>query len=114
MKSAWNFFLDRDVSSWDFRKIPQTELLSRLQRCSENVTVKFARWFFKDRTPGTDILITENELYIYWCEFCIETGIPNRRDCMFLASNFETVLPCSRGPDGYLITSSDIEKFIRP
>ncbi|HIB94597.1 MAG TPA: hypothetical protein EYO60_09995 [Candidatus Lambdaproteobacteria bacterium] len=112
MKSAWNFFLDRDVTTWDFRKIPQTELLARLQRCSENVTVKFARWYFKDRSH-TDILVNENELYLHWCDFCEETGIPNRRDCMFLASNFETVLPCSRGPEGYLITSSDIKKFIR-
>jgi len=112
MKSAWNFFLDRDVTTWDFRKIPQTELLARLQRCSENVTVKFARWYFKDRSHR-DIHVNENELYLHWCDFCEETGIPNRRDCMFLASNFETVLPCYRGPEGYLITSSDIKKFIR-
>ncbi|HIB86031.1 TPA: hypothetical protein EYO57_02300, partial [Candidatus Poribacteria bacterium] len=59
MKSAWNFFLDRDVTTWDFRKIPQTELLARLQRCSENVTVKFARWYFKDRSH-TDILVNES------------------------------------------------------
>ena len=111
MKSAWNFFLNRDVSNWDFTDIPQTDLLRRLQRCSENATVKFARWFFKIR-GAQDIEITETELYCYWTDFCVETGVPNKRDCMFLASSLESVLPCTRNHDRYSFKGPDIQKFI--
>ena len=111
MKAAWDFFLTRDVDNWNYTKLPETELLKRIQRCSENVNVKFARWFFKLR-GYSDIVITETEIYSYWCEFCNETGIPNKRDCMFVASSFENVLPCTRMDDSYSFYRVEIQQFI--
>ena len=111
MQCAWNYFLARDVSEWDFRKIPETKLMKRLQRCSESVAMKFARWFFKLRSSG-DITITENELYMYFCDFCTETGIPNKRDAMFVASGFESILPCSQRDNTYFFARADIQKFL--
>ena len=111
LQSAWNFFLKRDISTWDFRKIPKTDLLKRLQRCSEAASIKFARWLFKLRGTN-DITVDETQLYMYWCDFCIETGIPNKRDMMFVASSFETVLPCTRKDNYYFISSVEIQKFL--
>ena len=111
LQSAWNFFLQRDVHDWDFRKIPETDLMRRLQRCSENVSVKFARWFFKLRGP-VDTEISEAELYMHFCDFCTETGIPNKRDMMFVASSFESVLPCIRTENSYFFSSVDIQTFL--
>ena len=111
LQSAWNYFLARDVSDWDFRKIPETKLMRRLQRCSESVSVKFARWFFKLRGP-CDITITEQELYFHFTDFCTETGIPNKRDAMFVASGFESILPCTRTEDDLFFSGADIQKFL--
>ena len=112
MKGAWDFFLKRDISHWDYTKIPETDLMKTLQRCSENVNLKFARWFFKLR--GTDdLLISETELYSYWSDFCLETGIPNKRDCMFLMSALQSVLPCTKNNDKYFFASGEIQKAIR-
>ena len=111
MKSAWNFFLHLDISNWDFRKLPKTELLKRLQRCSESIEMKFARWFFKKHN-FSDITINETDLYMYWCEFCDETGIQNKRDCMYVGSSFENVVSLKKLENTYFIASADIQKYI--
>jgi hypothetical protein len=109
MKSAWDFFLKRDVGDWDFRKLPKTELLRRLQRCSETVNVKFARWYFKD--IHADIVTTETEIFEHWQDFCMETGIPNHRDCLFVACNLQMVVPSERKMNQLTFRLADILKL---
>ena len=73
--------------------------------------MKFARYFFKLR-GSEDIRITQEEIYMYFCDFCNETGIPNKRDAMFVASGFESILPCSQRENTYFFASADIQKFL--
>jgi len=73
--------------------------------------VKFARWYFKD--TYADILTNENEIFEHWRDFCIETGIPNYRDCMFVACNLESVVPSERQMNQMTFRLADIRKFIR-
>ena len=100
------------MSQWDYRKLPETELLRRLKRCSEGATSKFARWLFTQR--GThDLVITENELYLHWAEFCEQSGIPNHRDCMFVSTEMECLLKAKRVDTELFFSAESIRGFVR-
>ena len=57
MAIAFKFFMERDVSKWNWRDIPETETRMAVKECCENVFMSFTRWLFESR---------ENFLFDSW------------------------------------------------
>lgn len=48
MTTAFHFFLNRDISNWNWRNIPKTKTRTQVKRACETVIMTFTRWFFQD------------------------------------------------------------------
>ena len=46
MAVAYDWFLKRDVSTWNWRKLPQTETRAVIKRGCESCWMKYSRWLF--------------------------------------------------------------------
>ena len=48
MAVAYDWFLKRDVSAWNWRKLPKTKTRDVIKRGCESCWLKFSRWLFED------------------------------------------------------------------
>ena len=111
MQSAFDFFCTRDISTFDYRKIPQTTMIEKLKRCSESIERRFARWFWKTYCRNGKDYVYDDELYIAYSEFCNEQGIPNKRDVMYVGACFENVVDCFRDGEGFKLRYKAFKKL---
>ena len=49
MSVAFHWFLNKDVTKFDWRKIPETNTREVVKRASESIFMKFTRWLFSDK-----------------------------------------------------------------
>lgn len=47
MAAAFRFFMDRDITEWNWRKIPHTKTRTAVKQACESVFMSFSRWFFE-------------------------------------------------------------------
>lgn len=48
MTTAFHYFLNKDISNWNWRQIPKTKTRTQVKRACETVVMTFTRWFFQD------------------------------------------------------------------
>jgi len=48
MAEAFKYFMERDVTKWNWRNIPDTETRTAVKECCENVFLSFTRWLFEE------------------------------------------------------------------
>ena len=112
MKAAYDYLLAYDTSSWNYRQLPETAMKKKLVRCSEKNCNKFHRYLFKSvlrMHPTTQI--TEQELYMHYCDYVQDYGILKKRDRFSVCTNFELHVPSEKSGDVYTIRREDCAKF---
>ena len=62
MATAFQWFLDRDVSKWNWRKIPKTKTRTDVKQACEDVAMTFTRWLFENNTNWSDAWSTGCDL----------------------------------------------------
>ena len=50
MAAAFRFFMERDISEWNWRQIPKTKTRTAVKKACESVFMSFSRWFFENDT----------------------------------------------------------------
>ena len=50
MSAAFRFFMDRDVSQWNWRLIPKTKTRTAVKQACESVFMSFSRWLFDNES----------------------------------------------------------------
>jgi hypothetical protein len=66
MASAFRFFMDRDVSKWNWRVIPKTKTRTAVKQACESVFMSFSRWLFDCEAhfySGTNFMNTTEKHY---------------------------------------------------
>jgi hypothetical protein len=58
MTNAFDFFMNRDISGWNWRNIPSTKTRTAVKRCCESVAMTFTRWLFENKTNYVDDWLT--------------------------------------------------------
>ena len=108
LKSAFNFFLSRDISKWDYRNFPVTQLRKKVQQCSIQLDVRWLRYFFTmEYWGGENFVFSKMELYEFWKVYIDTHGVSSRRDFDFVVSSFELAMdvePADRHDSVYKIT----------
>jgi len=74
LKSAFDWFTNRDVSGFDYRAIPYSRIKEKLVRCSERNADKFHRYFLKQQHGDTHRL-TGTDVYDAYRDYCSSYGI---------------------------------------
>lgn len=54
MTNAFQFFMERDISKWNWRHIPKTKTRSAVKRACESVSMTFTRWMFENEHNWKD------------------------------------------------------------
>ena len=54
MTTAFQFFLDRDISKWNWRQIPKTKTRTAVKRACESAAMTFTRWLFENESNYMD------------------------------------------------------------
>ena len=92
MKMCFDFFLNYDISSWDYRKFPVTNLRRKIIACSRDVNLRFLKYFVQHVEIWE---LSKQELFMYWNQFVEEHGVVHhRRDLNYVASSFELCMNC--------------------
>ena len=50
MSNAFWFFMNRDISQWNWKKIPKTQTRTAVKRACESVGMTFTRWLFENKS----------------------------------------------------------------
>jgi len=113
LKAAYDFLLNYDSSSWNYRLIPETQTKQNLVRCSEKTANKFHmhlfRYMLKEQQTYT---LTEEDLYMYYCEFAMNFGIQNKRDRYHVCTQFELFVKPKKEGLLYNIPRDNITDFL--
>ena len=113
LKAAYDFLLNYDSSSWNYRVIPETKTKQNLVRCSEKTANKFHIHLFKymlqENPPYT---FTEEDLYMYYCEYAMNFGIQNIRDRYHVCTQFELFVKPTKEGLLYHIPRENITDFL--
>ena len=115
LRSAFLFFQNIDLTGFDYRLFPKTELRSQVQNCSDNIEHKFYKHLFKEVYVGQySYQFNERELFHHWKEFCDDYGCIYRRDRGWVTSTFESSFqPEKNEHDFYSITQTELTKKLR-
>ena len=110
MRSAFKYFEQRDISSFDYRKFPKTRLREQVQKCSDSFEYKFYKHLFTQcLCPiGTTYKLTESELYEHWREFVYSYGSILKRDRGYVTASFESEFSPEITPDGYVLDCENV------
>ncbi len=95
MKSAFDFFLEYDISKWDYRKFPITSLRRKVQQCSIQLDIRWLRYFFglyEFRTPDNCYNFDKTDLFVSWKVYIDSHGINSKRDFDYVTSSFELAM----------------------
>ena len=113
MKAAFDWFLNRDTSNFDFRKYPKTKLLERLKNCSDDLDHKFVQFLFKDYFQGrSEYSFNAHGLYQAWQEFVESRGLTCKRDLGWCQSCFDDTVELRYIDDWYIVTHDEIVKIL--
>ena len=112
LRSAFLFLCSIDITNFDFRKFPKTNLRKQVQNCSDNIEHKFYKQLFKEIYVGSsEFTFCEKQLFNHWKEFSEEYGLVYRRDRGWVASTFEAAFNIQKqDTDFYSITFAEIQK----
>ncbi len=114
MKAAFDWFLNRDTSKFDFRKYPKTKLLERLKNCSDDLDHKFVQFLFKDYFQGrSEYSFNAHGLYQAWQEFVESRGLTCKRDLGWCQSCFDDTVELRFIDDWYIVTHDEIVKILK-
>ena len=75
MRAAWDWFNAVDVSKWNYRELPSSQLKRDLCKLSRPNVVKFYEWFFSTRSACS---LSVAELYESYGEYCYTCGVKNK------------------------------------
>ena len=50
MSNAFWFFMNRDISNWNWKKIPKTKTRTAVKEACESVGITFTRWLFENKS----------------------------------------------------------------
>ena len=109
MRSAFEFFMERDISEWDYKLIPQTNLRAKLQRCSDKLDHRFCRYLFTECLPDVSEL-HESELYSFWLDFCSTKGCKTKREFSHVMAGFDLTMEVSADNGVYNLDHEHCER----
>ena len=76
MSNAFWFFMNRDISKWNWKRIPKTRTRTAVKEACESVAMTFTRWLFENKSnyhnewtstrPVLTALTTGNGKYKDW------------------------------------------------
>lgn len=113
MKSAFEFFKNRDVKSWDYRNYPKTKLLERLKNCSDDLDHKFVKYLFKEYFTGEfEYSFTAQGLYDAWQLFIDTRGLQCRRDLGWCQSCFDDTVTLRYIDERYYVNNLEIKVIL--
>jgi len=113
LKAAYDFLLNYDSSSWNYRLIPETQTKQNLVRCSEKTANKFHMHLFRYMLKEQQTYrLTEEDLYMYYCEFAMNFGIQNKRDRYHVCTQFELFVKPKKEGLLYNIPRDNITDFL--
>ena len=116
MRAAFEYFSNRDITDFDFRKFPKTKLREQVQKCSDSFEMKFYKWLFREeltlfRQKGKEVyIVTEKELYTHWKMFSMEYGSVLKRDRGYVCASFEAEFSPKTAGSSYQILKSVVDK----
>ena len=114
MKSAWDWFINYDISKFDYTKYPKTKLLHRIMNMSDQLEHRFIRFLWKEYLPhSSEYTFTEEELFFGWTEFCQNHGCKVKRERAFVTSTFELCMNATSKNDTYHFTHRQVKKKLR-
>ena len=93
MKSAFDFFMSIDITDWDYRKFPSTELREKLIQCSSGRDDLWLNELFHSEKYAVPVsgmyCFSCDDLWRFWNQYAEDNGIRSLRDKSFIVSNFE-------------------------
>ncbi len=108
MKSAFEYFSNRDTSTWNYRHIPKTHTKDKLILASERHSTKFHRYLLTECLTKQNLYrFTAENLYDYYRNFCEDYGMSKRYDRTYVITNFELHMDMKQVMGTYSITARE-------
>ena len=115
MKAAFDYFANRDTSSWNYRQLPGGKIKQKLTKVSERATTKFHRYLFESCLADQQTYwFTEEELYSYYKDYVELFGVSRRSDRSYVCSNFELSFDIPKDTVGtYTLQDTKRRKYLK-
>ena len=110
MRSAFDYFSKYDVSEFDYRAIPYSEIKDKLAQCSEKNVTKFHRWLLKTQYRE-ECQFEESEVYHYYKEFCEIYGVGRPSDRSHVCTQLELYLPMQKVDETYYLSQANRDAY---
>ena len=114
IKSAFDYFANKDCSNWNYRKLPYSQIKSKLANCSEKNVSKFHRWLLTECYANQTLYsFTEHDVYCHYRDFVELFGVNKRSDRSYVCNNLELYLNMTKVGESYTLTNTDRVKYLK-
>ena len=105
LRAAWDYFMEFDTSTWNFRNRPKSVLLEQLKISSESVDARFVRFLFLEYFPVTrQYEFSKEELHVAYSNFIGTHDCRVKKERTFICVGFELMLETRAVEDVYSLS----------
>lgn len=113
VKAAFDYFSNYDVSDWNYREIPYSEIKDKLAAASERNVTKFHRYLLKECITGqTEYKFNGADIYNHYRDFCDAYGVQKRSNRSYVVNNLELYLKMTKQGEFYLLSDAERRKYL--
>ena len=112
MKSCFEYFLNVDLTDWNYRVFPVTKIRKQIIACSRDINIRFGLFLYK--IQETEMRrASKFEIFCDWTTFVDEEGVVHyRRDSNYVCAMLELSFDPEKHGDDYILEKTKLRETL--
>jgi len=113
MRAAFQWFKSYDLTGWNYRDLPKSEIKDCLVSCSEKTVTKFHRQLMTSYGGAVDYMVSGEDIYESYKAYCFQWGMSKQSNRHHVIANLQLHCPfIRRTEDMFLFTEAARVQFL--